>query len=129
MYIQNEKIYYADDHTPFFSKAKCLEYEKKIRKYGIEDLNIELWDSDFDKLTPKNDMDFSEIYFFRCKTVEDFDKFNQIAPFDIQLSYLSKKTDLFFYYDERDIFITPKEYEKDISSCYLMAKEFLAEEK
>ena len=129
MYIQQEQIYYADDHTPFFSKAKCLEYEKKIRKYGIEDLNIELWDSDFDKLIPKNDMDFSDIYFFRCKTVEDFDKFNQIAPFDIRISYLSKKTDLFFYYDEIDSFITTDEYEENINYYYLMVKEFLAGEK
>lgn len=128
MYIRHEKIYYADDHTPFFNKEKCLEYEKKIQKYSIEDLNIELWDDNFNKLIPKNDMDFYNIYFFRCKTIEDFDKFNQIAPFNIQYSYLSKKTDLFFYYDETGIFITPNEYEKNINYCYLMAKKFLAEE-
>ena len=129
MYIQHEKIYYADDHTPFFSKAKCLEYEKKIRKYGIEDLSIELWDENFEKLIPKSDMDFSDIYFFRCKTVEDFDKFDQIAPLNIQYSYPSKKTDLFFCYDGLDNFITTDEYEENINYYYLMAKEFLAGEK
>ena len=129
MYIQQEKIYYADDHTPFFSKAKCLEYEKKIHEYGVEDLNIELWDGDFNKLIPKNDMNFSDIYFFRCKTVEDFDKFNQIVPLNIQYPYPSKKTDLFFCYDGLDSFITTDEYEENINYYYLMAKEFLAGEK
>ena len=128
MYIQQEQIYYADDHTPFFSKAKCLEYEKKIRKYGIEDLNIELWNENFEKLTPKSDMNFSDIYFFRCKTVEDFDKFNQIIPLNIQYSS-SEKTDLFFCYDGLDSFTTPNEYEENINYYYLMAKEFLAGEK
>lgn len=129
MYIQQEQIYYADDHTPFFSKAKCLEYEKKIRKYSIEDLNIELWNENFEKLTPKSDMNFSDIYFFRCKTVEDFDKFDQIAPLNIQYPYPSKKTDLFFCYDGLDSFITTNEYEENINYYYLMAKEFLAGEK
>ena len=129
MYIQQEKIYYADDHTPFFSKAKCLEYEKKIHKYGIEDLNIELWNENFEKLIPKNDMNFSDIYFFRCKTVEDFDKFDQIVPLNIQYPYPSKKTDLFFCYDGLDSFITTDEYEENINYYYLMAKEFLAGEK
>ena len=129
MYIRQEQIYYADDNTPFFSKAKCLEYEKKIRKYSIEDLNIELWNENFEKLIPKNDMNFSDIYFFRCKTVEDFDKFNQIVPLNIQYPYPSKKTDLFFYYDGLDSFITTDEYEENINYYYLMAKEFLAGEK
>ena len=129
MYIQQEQIYYADDHTPFFSKAKCLEYEKKIREYSIEDLNIELWNENFEKLIPKSDMDFSDIYFFRCKTVEDFDKFDQIAPLNIQYPYPSKKTDLFFCYDGLDSFITTDEYEENINYYYLMAKEFLAGEK
>ena len=129
MYIQQEQIYYADDHTPFFSKAKCLEYEKKIRKYSIEDLNIELWNENFEKLIPKSDMNFSDIYFFRCKTDEDFDKFDQIAPLNIQYPYPSKKTDLFFCYDGLDSFITTDEYEENINYYYLMAKEFLAGEK
>ena len=129
MYIRQEQIYYADDNTPFFSKAKCLEYEKKIRKYSIEDLNIELWNENFEKLIPKNDMNFSDIYFFRCKTVEDFDKFDQIAPLNIQYPYPSKKTDLFFCYDGLDSFITTNEYEENINYYYLMAKEFLGGEK
>ena len=129
MYIRQEQIYYADDNTPFFSKAKCLEYEKKIRNYSIEDLNIELWNENFEKLIPKNDMNFSDIYFFRCKTVEDFDKFNQIVPLNIQYPYPSKKTDLFFCYDGLDSFITTDEYEENINYYYLMAKEFLAGEK
>ena len=129
MYIRQEQIYYADDNTPFFSKAKCLEYEKKIRKYSIEDLNIELWNENFEKLIPKNDMNFSDIYFFRCKTVEDFDKFDQIAPLNIQYPYPSKKTDLFFCYDGLDSFITTNEYEENINYYYLMAKEFLVGEK
>ena len=122
-------IYVAFDGTKFRDEEECKKYEKKIRKFDIEDLNIELWNENFDKLTPKNDMDFSDIYFFRCKTVEDFDKLVQVASFYVQCSYPSKKTDLFFYYDERDIFIKKNKNEENINFCYLKAKEFLAEEK
>lgn len=129
MYTQYMEIYFADDGTEFFDKNSCLEYERKKRKDIIEKLNIEIWNENFIKLPLNEETNFDDICYFRCKTDEDFDKFNGIAPFEIHNPRPFKKTDLFFYYEDRSSFINLNFYEEDVDIHYLAAKKFLAEEK
>lgn len=129
MYTQYMEIYFADDGTEFFDKNSCLEYERKKRKDIIEKLNIEIWNENFIKLPLNEETSFDDICYFRCKTDEDFDKFNEIAEFVILNPLPFKKTNLFFYCENRNSFISPDVYEKSFDIHYLAAKKFLAEEK
>lgn len=129
MYSQSVIIYFADDGKEFFDEKECLEYERKKYREDIKDLNVEIYNKNFIRFPLNEETDFDDIYYFRCKTDKDFDKFNEITPFEIRYSYPSKKTDLFFYYEDSDIYISPDVYEKSFDIHYLAAKKFLAEEK
>lgn len=129
MYTTCVQVYFADDGKEFFDKEKCLEYERKSIEKNTKDLNVEIWDKNFIRLPLNEETDFDDIYYFRCKTDEDFDRFNEIAPFVILNPFPFKKTNLFFYYENRDSFISPDGYEKGFDIHYLAAKKFLAEEK
>lgn len=128
MYTKFVEIYFADDGEPFFSQKNCLEYEKKKQKDIIKNLSVEIWDENLVKFTLNEETDFNDIYFFRCETDEDFDRFNKITPFTTHYLNESEKTDLFFYRESKGYFITPAFYEEDIDVHYLKAKDFLAEE-
>lgn len=118
-----EKItYVADDGAEFNDEERCRNYESQMCQQNTTKINVRTWNKNGREFERNVKLNFNDVYFFKCKTPEDFDRLYYLLSTDVVYDE-DEKTDLLFYVGyPRCAFMTVRSYESSLDSAYIKAK-------